>query len=118
MTPISITLVQLPQPVVHTFFPDLVRVASIFYSVDCQLADDSLDPRGVWDVAGMHLISRTMSAHEIVSAISVGPERLPSGLGILAVAASRHLGSGSEVKCRGCNWSILLFKRWSGCWCR
>ena len=85
MTPISMTLVQLPQTVVLTFFPDLIRVATVFYGVDCQLADDVLAPRGVWDVAGLQLISRTMSAHDIVSAISVRPERLPSGLGILAV---------------------------------
>ena len=60
-------------------------MATVFYGVDCQLADDVLAPRGVWDVAGLQLISRTMSAHDIVSAISVRPERLPSGLGILAV---------------------------------
>ena len=85
MTPISMTLVQLPQSVVLTFFPDLLRVSSVFYGVECQLADDRLEARGVWDVAGLQLISRTMNAHEIVSAISVRPERLPSGLGILAV---------------------------------
>ena len=85
MTPISLTLVQLPQTVVLTFFPDLLRDSSAFYGVECQLADDGLEARGVWDVAGLQLISRTMNAHEIVSAISVRPERLPSGLGILAV---------------------------------
>ena len=88
MTPISMTLVQLPQSVVLTFFPDLIRVSSVFYGVECQLADDRLAARGVWDVAGIQLISRTMSANEIVSAISVRPERLPSGLGILAVPRS------------------------------
>ena len=65
MTPISMTLVQLPQSVVLTFFPDLLRVSSVFYGVECQLADDSLSARGVWDVAGIQLISRTMSANEI-----------------------------------------------------
>ena len=85
MTPVNITLVQLPQTVVLTFFPDLLRDASRFYGEECQLAADGLDARGVWDVAGIQLISRTMNAHEIVTAISVKPERLPSGLGILAV---------------------------------
>ena len=85
MTPVNITLVQLPQTVVLTFFPDLLREASRFYGVECQLAGDGLEARGVWDVAGIQLISRTMNAHEIVTAISVKPERLPSGLGILAV---------------------------------
>ena len=46
MTPISITLVQLPQTVVLTFFPDLVEMASSFYDVGCRLADDVLEPRG------------------------------------------------------------------------
>ena len=36
-----------------TFFPDLLRVTSVFYGVDCQLADDRLAARGVWDVAGL-----------------------------------------------------------------
>ena len=76
---------RLPQTVVLTFFPDLLRDSSAFYGVECQLADDGLEARGVWDVAGLQLISRTMNAHEIVSAISVRPERLPSGHGILAV---------------------------------
>ena len=68
------TLVQLPQSVVLTFFSDLLRVSSVFYGVVCQLADDRLAARGVWDVAGIQL----MSANEIVSAISVRPKRLPS----------------------------------------
>ena len=85
MTPISMTLVQLPQSVVLTFFPDLLYYCSVFYGVECLLAEDGLEARGVWDVAWLQLISRTMNAHEIVAAISVRPERLPSGLGILAV---------------------------------
>ena len=57
MTPISMTLVQLPQTVVHTFFSDLLRVASVFYRVDYQLADDGLAPRGVWMWQGFNLLA-------------------------------------------------------------
>ena len=85
MTPISMTLVQLPQSIVNTFFPDILKDCSAFYRSACTLADDELTARGAWELAGLQLISRTMSAHEILSAISVRPERLPSGLGILAV---------------------------------
>ena len=38
-----------------------------------------------WCLAGFHPIAKTMSAHEIPSAVSALPERLPGGLGILQV---------------------------------
>ena len=78
-----------------------------------QLADDVLAPRGVWDVAGLQLISRTMSAHDIVSAISVRPERLPSGLGILAVPLPIEQRSElARLQLVDTCWC----KRWNGFW--
>ena len=63
---ISMTQVQLPQSVVLTFFPDLLRDSSVFYGVECQLAGDGLEAQGVWDVAALQLTSRTMNADKIV----------------------------------------------------
>ena len=37
------------------------------------------------DLAGIQLLSRTMSAHEILSTISLRPQRLPGGQDIFAV---------------------------------
>ena len=36
-------------------------------------------------VSGIHLVGKTMSAHEILATITAPPERIPGGLGILAM---------------------------------
>ena len=85
MTPRSLVLVQLPKTMVLSFFPQLLSSIDDLYGVSCSLSDDVLATRGSWNMVGLHLLGRTMSAHEVLAAISVRPERLPSGLGILAV---------------------------------
>ena len=76
----------MPKEIANFFLPDLERLSAQHYTANCSLAEDDLQPRGCWEVAGIQLISRTLSAHEIRVAITVRPQRLPNGLSILAMS--------------------------------
>ena len=51
------------------------------------MAENRIQATGSWELAEVQLLGQAMSAREILAAIFVRPERLPSGLGILAVSA-------------------------------
>ena len=87
MSPVNLTLVQVPREILRAFFPRLEYDSGKHYIVDCTVAEDDMSIGGCWNLAGIQLIGRALSAHEILAAISVRTERLPSGLGILAVSA-------------------------------
>ena len=85
MTPRNITVVLLPVRIVHAFFPDLEEDLGRYFVQFVNLMDPL--EQQVFDMSlhGMHLVGKTMSAHEILATISAPARPLPGGLGILAV---------------------------------
>ena len=52
MTPISMTLVQVQQSMVKSFFPQLEQDCAFFCRTACSLATDVLTAYGAWYVGG------------------------------------------------------------------
>ena len=70
---------------VRLLFPQFEHECARFYKASYSLVTDLFRMRWIWNLAGIQLLSHIINTHEILSAISVRPERLPGGLGILAI---------------------------------
>ena len=87
MSPKNLTVVLLPAHITKAFFPELECSVAERVSLFVDLAEPPTEPHSEWQLQAIHHVSKTMSAHEILAAISAPLERLPGGLGILSVSA-------------------------------
>ena len=84
----AVIFVLLPDQLAQSFFPDMVRYLAAHYELTVKLAKQLQYDKAVWPMVGIHLVARTMSANDIVAAVSAKPERLPGGLGVLSIEKS------------------------------
>ena len=85
MRPHSIVLVLLPSQLAKSFFPQIEQHLGDHYGCPVALESRACAQEETWPLAGLNLVARTMSANDIVVAVSARPERLPGGLGIMCI---------------------------------
>ena len=87
MSPKNLTVVLLPTHITRSFFPELESSVAKRSNLFVDLADPPLEAQSEWQLQAIHYIGKTMSAHEILAAISAPYERLPGGSACISQCA-------------------------------
>ena len=85
MRPHSIVMVLLPSQLAKSFFPHMEQHLRDHCGQPVSFASRACADEEVRCLGGIHLVARTMSANDIIVAVSARPERLPGGLGIMSI---------------------------------
>ena len=85
VSPKNLRVALLPAHITKAFFPELERSVAERVSWFMDLAEPPTEPHSEWQLQAFHHVSKTMSRHEILAAISAPLSA--GGLGILSAAA-------------------------------